>query len=280
MCEFCVKHGDGGKWYLQAKNYSADLAADLRRKKQTVKWLDYFQDGLKSDVERLERDFPKLPGALRRLFGSLTTLRHKNEHFGQVVPIEDVERIFGLVNTIAKTPCMCRKAILGRDVYCCLGISVLPSVGSDGGSIDQSYWWGPDMSDKEVLSREEALEFMRGLEKDGVMHSVWTFGTPYIGAICNCDRSDCVAMRSTVKHGVKLMFRAEYAAAVDRDLCTGCRSCLRLCQFGAMGFSSADRKAYVDALRCFGCGVCRAECGQSAINLVDRASDPVLAKLW
>ena len=31
MCEFCLKHGEGKKWYLQAKNYSDDLPADLRR---------------------------------------------------------------------------------------------------------------------------------------------------------------------------------------------------------------------------------------------------------
>ena len=29
MCEFCLKHGEGEKWYLQAKNYSDDLFSDL-----------------------------------------------------------------------------------------------------------------------------------------------------------------------------------------------------------------------------------------------------------
>ena len=33
MCEFCLKHGEGEKWYLQAKNYSEDLLSDLRRLK-------------------------------------------------------------------------------------------------------------------------------------------------------------------------------------------------------------------------------------------------------
>ena len=32
MCEFCHKHGEGKKWYLQAKNYSEDLLSDLRRR--------------------------------------------------------------------------------------------------------------------------------------------------------------------------------------------------------------------------------------------------------
>ncbi len=32
MCQFCVKHGEGKKWYLQAKNYAEDLLSDLRRR--------------------------------------------------------------------------------------------------------------------------------------------------------------------------------------------------------------------------------------------------------
>ncbi len=33
MCEFCLQHGEGQKWYLQAKNYSQDLLSDAHRRK-------------------------------------------------------------------------------------------------------------------------------------------------------------------------------------------------------------------------------------------------------
>jgi hypothetical protein len=33
MCEFCIKHGEGKKWYLEAQNYSDDLLSDIRRRK-------------------------------------------------------------------------------------------------------------------------------------------------------------------------------------------------------------------------------------------------------
>ena len=33
MCEFCHKHGEGKKWYMQVSNYSEDLLSDLRRRK-------------------------------------------------------------------------------------------------------------------------------------------------------------------------------------------------------------------------------------------------------
>ncbi len=27
MCEFCTKHGEGKKWYLQMKNYAEELSS-------------------------------------------------------------------------------------------------------------------------------------------------------------------------------------------------------------------------------------------------------------
>lgn len=32
MCEYCHKHGEGKRWYLQAKNYSEDLKSDLEKR--------------------------------------------------------------------------------------------------------------------------------------------------------------------------------------------------------------------------------------------------------
>ena len=278
MCEFCTKHGEGEKWYLQAKNYSADLVSDIRRQRTTRKWLNYFQNGqMRKDIDRMDNLLPKVPNALRRVISSLMTMRQKKEHFGQVVPIEDIERIFEMVNSVVRVPCVCRQATLGREVRCCLGVSTSPVVAKLFG---ESYNIGPDTNGMEQLTKEEALSFIRNMEKEGVMHSIWTFGTPFIGGVCNCDRSDCVAMRATVNHDLKMMFKAEYVAFVDNDLCTGCRQCMRQCQFGAMGFSSADRKAYIDSQRCYGCGVCRAVCEKKAISLQERSSIPILARNW
>jgi hypothetical protein len=33
MCDFCIQHGEGKKWYLQAKNYGEDLLSDVRRRR-------------------------------------------------------------------------------------------------------------------------------------------------------------------------------------------------------------------------------------------------------
>src|SRR3972149_445229 len=100
MCQFCHRHGEGKKWYLQAKNYSQDLLSDLRRRRFTQ-------------------------GAIR---GSITR-RMKKVHFGQVLPLEDVEAIFGFVNSIVRVPCICRHATLGREARYCYGVSMGPGGG-------------------------------------------------------------------------------------------------------------------------------------------------------
>ena len=96
--------------------------------------------------------------------------------------------------------------------------------------IDMDYLTDPDTSGLEKLTKEEALHNFRQYEKEGLCHTVWTFVDPFIGGICNCDRSDCGAMRSTVVQNYPVMFRAEYVTEVNPELCNGCRVCMRVCQ--------------------------------------------------
>lgn len=280
MCEFCAKHGDGGKWYLQAKNYSEDLAADMRRRRTTARWLRDAEVGLAKTGQMMDGMFASLPGPIRSVAAAIVTSRQKVNHFGQVVPIEDIERILGMMNSVVRLPCLCRRALLGRDVAYCLGISMAPNGGLSTELVDPSFWGGPDTGGMELLETDAAVNFIRELDAGGAIHTIWTFRTPYIAAICNCDRTDCLAMRSTVTHGIRTMFKAEYVATVDADRCTGCRQCLRFCQFGAIEYSLSDRKTSVDQWKCFGCGLCRVECAHSAISLVDRTAIPRLAKSW
>jgi ferredoxin len=281
MCQFCHQHGEGQKWYLRAENYAEDLLSDLRRRNLI---LDFFghPEHLKEGVARME-DLGKAPAFVQRAVKGSITRRMKRQHFGQVLPLEDVEAVFGFVNSIVRLPCICRHVTVGREVGFCYGVSMGPQAGALGAllrDLDDSFLFGPDTSEFEELTPAEALEAFAGHEKEGLCHTVWTFVTPFIGGVCNCDRADCLAMRMTMAHGVKIMFRGEYVAAVSPDLCTGCRSCMRVCQFGALGYSAADKKACVEARACYGCGICRSVCPKEAIALKPRAEVPVAAGLW
>jgi Pyruvate/2-oxoacid:ferredoxin oxidoreductase delta subunit len=284
MCEFCVQHGEGKKWYLQAKNYSDDLLSDVRRRKFIEEFADpaVIKQSLEDFDRRTER-IQKLPGFIRDVVRRLVTRKMKKIHFGQVVPIEEIEQIFGFTNTIVRVPCVCRSSTVGQEKRYCYGISLE----ANGGKLAEIFRsletiapGGPDHKNFETLTKEEAVSAFRSHEHEGLCHTVWTFYTPFIGGICNCDRSDCHAMRSTVTESIPVMFRAEYVAQIDPDECVGCRECMRLCQFGAITYSASNKKSVVDQRWCYGCGICRSVCKKNAIRLEERASVPVAANLW
>ena len=277
MCEFCHKHGEGKKWYLRAENYCEDFLSDVRRRR--------FIEGFISDPEYFSRalrrleGLRRLPSYVRAVITPFALYRQKRSHFGQVLPIEEIEGIFDFVNSVTRLPCMCRQALLGSEHRYCYALSMVPHERSRlldvVRAVDSSYLTGPDTGGLEALSNEEALASLKALETKGLCHTVWTFKTPFIGAICNCDRSDCVAMRATVNLDYRMMFPAEYVAEINPDLCNGCRDCMRVCQFGAMGYSPALEKVTIDPGRCYGCGICRANCTRNAIVLIERSAVPL-----
>ena len=289
MCEFCTEHGEGKKWYLQIKNYSDELLHEqLHGKKKEI-------IGTDSRIEWVERFYenfviPAAPGTRKRSNPTSPSTRatsgnqvQPNEremlasrmtiHFGQVLPIEDVEEIISTVNSITRIPCGCRYMLTGKsDQRYCFGFA-LDTLGILGKFPDAA-------SSLEVLDREEAKRLFREYDTEGLVHSVWTGVTPYVVGLCNCDR-DCGAYRSYIYNsGAPRFFRAEYVCEVNADLCTGCKSCMSQCQFGAQFYSSALARVFIDPARCFGCGVCRATCPNDAIRLLPRERVDAVAGLW
>jgi dihydropyrimidine dehydrogenase (NAD+) subunit PreA len=64
----------------------------------------------------------------------------------------------------------------------------------------------------------------------------------------------------------ELATHAPATAAVDGDLCTGCKMCIQVCQYDAITLSTD--KVRVDDAKCDGCGLCIAWCPVSAITLM------------
>ena len=267
MCEFCVKHGEGKKWYLAMKNYSRELWEQNGRLEFTAEFTNTFERRMPGKLSRLAAvSATPLRGIARRL----ATWHYKRIHFGQVVPIEEIEQILRQVDGIARLSCVCRRLTTGRkDVRYCYALTADPRLAD---MLDGSF-------NLEYLTAEKAIDAIRKLDDEGLIHTIWTFKTPFIGAICNCDR-DCVAYR--ICHARKyfpLMFHGEFVAQVDREKCNGCRNCLRQCQFGAIRYSSSGSNVEVDRQLCYGCGVCRATCARDAITLSARPAvieSPVL----
>lgn len=281
MCEFCLKHGEGQKWYMQAKNYSDDLLSDVRRRRTIERYFEH-PEAIAADVKALGK-LDRAPGLIKSLVRRLKTRKMKKEHFGQVVPIEEIEKIFGFVNSIVRVACLCRHVTLGQEKRYCYGTSLSPNGGMVAEilrGLDASYLQGPDNAGLEVLAVDEGISAFREHELEGLCHTVWTFRAPFIIGFCNCDRADCLAMQATVTHDVPVMFRAEYVAQIDPDECIGCRECMRACQFGAIAYSAANEKSQIDLRLCYGCGICRSVCETGAVRLEPRSEVPVAAGLW
>lgn len=278
MCEFCVQHGDGKKWYLQAENYVADLSDDLERREFMIDFVSGFDHRMKRNVPLLKA-LKASPAPLQRAFRTYAQPRQIRDHFGQPVPIEECERIFDFASSIVQLPCVCRHFAGAPEKGYCLAVTVLPNDDVLEEAF-RGYEDGPDTAALQRLSRSEAVGVLRRAEAEGLMHSVWTFKTPLIAAICNCSlASGCMAMQTTLTYGHKTMWKGEYRAAVDETTCVGCGACVERCPFGAMTLDARE-VAEADPELCFGCGICRSACAVDAIVLEDRVAPVGAAVAW
>ena len=91
MCEFCTEHGEGKAWYLEMKNYSQDLLSQDGRREHIRAFFTNFE-------ARTARSLPMLDAVQAMPFvPEIVTQRvianQKKTHFGQVVPLQDVDLI-------------------------------------------------------------------------------------------------------------------------------------------------------------------------------------------
>jgi NAD-dependent dihydropyrimidine dehydrogenase PreA subunit len=289
VCEFCTEHGEGKKWYLQMKNYAEVLLHEQLTHTQKeiidantrLEWNNRFWQGfvmpamgkISVNQEYLSQNPPLTSPADENPTETQIVEHRKVQHFGQVIPIEDAEKVIDMVDSITRIPCGCRYLNTGKtDRRYCFGLGV-----------DK---WGilgkfpDDSASLEVLDKEQAKKILWEYDKEGLIHSIWTGVSPYIVSLCNCDR-DCGAYKKYIEmRGAPYFFRAEYICQIDPDLCSGCKSCFQQCQFGALFYSHSLGKVYIDPFRCFGCGVCRAVCPKDAITLIPRQDSPEAADLW
>jgi hypothetical protein len=100
MCDFCHQHGEGKKWYLDARNYSEDLLSDLGRRKYIKRFFES-PDHL-SQGDRALNKLDKIPRFFTRGIRRKITGKQMVKHFGQVVPIEDIEKILDFTTSVVR----------------------------------------------------------------------------------------------------------------------------------------------------------------------------------
>jgi Pyruvate/2-oxoacid:ferredoxin oxidoreductase delta subunit len=279
MCQFCVEHGEGKRWYLNAQNYAYDLESDVRRRDYVLNFISEFDKTRSNAIAGMEL-LDRMPRPIERMGKSFFSKRTRPHHFGQPVPIEECEQILDIATSITVIPCICRMHAPGqRAEDVCVLVTTQPIEGYLAEGF-KDYEAGPGLDDFHGVEKAEAMDLLRECEQRGLMHSVWTFETPFAAAICNCDlESGCMAMRLTKGYEMKLMWRGEWIAEADQERCNSCGKCAAACPFDAI--SETPSRTFAPRVEdCWGCGVCRAHCRDDAITLVDRRSVPAAANLW
>ena len=287
MCDWCMKHGAGGKWYLNAKNYSNELAKELDLERYlTEQWRFFetlyirkFMGGLVSSSGLgYKLRLPIIGRVLRYEVENMIHSESKNRnpiradgHFGQVVPLEDAKLIFAnlAAEPIIENYCMCRVMQKGVKEVCCFNFGVLSGV------IEKLPRFIPKNT-KLRLDREEAIARLEKHNRDGKVATIWFQPVPYINAICSCETPQCGGLRLRNDFGLNVVYKAEYAIRLDPDNCQGCKLCVPMCQFGALRYSPSLKRVLVDDTKCFGCGLCRHACKFDALRLVPREEAPGL----
>ena len=287
MCVYCDMWADGVvPWYLNPRNYArqmytvrpkirpvavptgeADPLSHLKMQKAVIDAMEvgpeaYLEaQGKKKEAPGFEK------GAHTGVVGGWV---------GQVVPLQDMEKIVDYAGPLGKIGCICRLMYLGIEE---MGEAEMTCMGNGVGMLKWERWPERYKHGVYFVSREETKQWLRELNRRGMFHSIMIFDERFIGGVCNCDYPACDSNQWRLDHGAN-MLKGHYVAVVDKDICNGCGVCAQRCQWGALKFNVTMAKAGIDQFRCFGCGLCETGCPRGAISLVDRTTIPSLQEVW
>jgi heterodisulfide reductase subunit A len=66
---------------------------------------------------------------------------------------------------------------------------------------------------------------------------------------------------------------------VDKDRCSGCKTCMGLCEFGAIDYNEHSKQVAVNPVLCQGCGTCAAGCPSGAMTADHFTDNAVSAEI-
>ena len=285
MCDWCLQHGDGKKWFLNVQNY-------VRKFDEMEDWLKEWNSNYRDVQSQLwgpvsaEVDILKsrLSPRLEKLADMDWQIGFAQYHSAQVATLEECKEMVkaaGEVDGVVKLACTCRKykrggKYIGPENTLCLGISAYASM----------YHEHPERIWKEhkieTVSTEEAIEHLENCSEKGMAHNASFVGSPaYMSKICNCEYPVCVWLQWRLDWGLTgILRKGHYVATLDLDKCNGCGECVSRCQFKAISLAPTYEKAILKEDRCFGCAQCSVFCPEDAIRMVERERSAVLKEEW
>ena len=80
------------------------------------------------------------------------------------------------------------------------------------------------------------------------------------------DQALAASSRAALLLSKEILICEGTVAHIDESVCSGCRTCLNLCPFGAISYIEEKRVCQVNEALCKGCGTCAAACPSQAIT--------------
>ena len=175
-----------------------------------------------------------------------------------VASFEDAAAILRQAGQIVLAECICRKQKQAVGKGCGKVMEACFMFGSMG-----QYYLDRNMGRR--ISVEEGLEVLAKAAESGLVTQPGTAQNP--AGMCNCCGDCCGVLGSLRKHPKPaLMVMSNHYAELDRELCTGCETCLERCQMDAIALDG-EGLAAINLDRCIGCGLCVTTCPAEAITL-------------
>ncbi len=87
------------------------------------------------------------------------------------------------------------------------------------------------------------------------------------------------AVRASEPLAAGKVFVEAISAAIDDDLCSGCRICEELCAYSALEYDEKDKIMKVNDVMCKGCGSCASACPTGAISMRHFDLKQILAQI-
>lgn len=218
----------------------------------------------------MERKKKGVPGAHRIIPSHKALKASPKVKPEDILWYEDMEQILRRSERTHFMMCGCRglwqKDDCDKPIDVCLQVEFPPEGGEHKGEAHQQYIKPP-----KYATYEEALAVIDDCEDRGMIHI--PLNTSHGDLICNCCDDCCMVIHPLLKHGNvhEILTPSRYRAAVDRELCSGCQTCVKRCKFDAIEMvevAGSDKpKSRIINEHCLGCGVCVVKCPKQALTL-------------